>query len=130
MKKKQRIIQQDRTKDNSQFGVGVSLSCYFLLLLLFFPFPLVSCRASREKKISSSVFIRVCFVELFFFSLFSFPLVVCAAICKYGHELGFGNFQVLSVGCEIIVCSNRFLFLCLHFHRHLHTKSCSARILS
>lgn len=66
---------------------------------------------------------------LFNYLCFSFGLPSDAAICKYGHEFVLGNLQVFVCGFKIIVYSNLF-FLCLHFFRHLHTKSCSARISS
>lgn len=99
--------------------------CFFFVWFCFFSSLYLFIRKNLVRCVHSCVSLNY-----FFFLLFDFPLDLHTAICKYGHELVFGNFQVWSVDFKIIVCSNRFFFLCLHFLRHLHTKSCRARISS
>lgn len=111
----------------------------------FFHFMAKATKSGRETEHTLDESSSVCwFSSSLFFSnfkyilLFIFPFdLECSRICKYGHGPVFGNFQVFCV-CLVGFFSLCFFllklsfvligfFLCLHFLRHLHTKSCRAR---
>lgn len=110
-------------------------------VLAFLSLYLRSMKRGRETKYTFDESSSVCwFSSSVFFSfyfkyilLFIFPFdLECSRICKYGHGPVFGNFQVLCVlWVSFFLLKLSFVligfFLCLHFLRHLHTKSCRAR---